>query len=402
MKKLPYRSIALSLFVLVFAAAFGVFAQTPAGGVKPSVVAGDVVSADKAKLVLLSKDGTLDAIFSPTTEFKRVPADNPKLSAAVAADLSDIGPGDKVAVSGILSDDKKSIAVRTVYLMSKTDIAARETAERQKWTTRGISGRVSAVDQLTKQVKIEVRGLAGSTTVVLSPKDNAKFLRYAPNSVKFSEAVSSTIVEVQPGDMLRAVGDRSPDGASFAAEEVITGAFRTLAGTVKSIDAAKNEVLITDASTKKDVTIELGTAILIKKFPEEMAQRMAQFGGGAPPAGAGSAPARPVQGPPAGGGAGPGGQPGGPGRGMGGPRGGIDDMLDRFPTITIAELKAGDVIAVSSSRDQAAVDRIKAIKLLAGVEPFLRAAQAQAAAAGQRGSQGVSLSIPGLDGFGNP
>lgn len=402
MKKHSTGSIAFLIFVLACAA---VSAQTPAGGVKPSLVAGDVVSVDTVKLVLQSKDGTLDAVFSTSTEFKRVPADNPSLKAAVAASLTDIGPGDRVVVSGIFSVDKKSIATRTVYLMTKSDIAARETAERQKWTTRGISGRVSSVDQLTKQIKVEVRGLGNSTTVVLSPKDNAKFLRYAPNSVKFSEAVASSIVDLQAGDMVRAVGERSADGASFAAEEVISGAFRTLAGTVKSVDAAKNEVLITDAQTKKDITIELGTAILLKKFPEEMAQRMAQFqGGGAPQGGAAGQPGRAVQGPPAGGGAGPGGQGGGPGRGGfgGGGRGGIDDMLDRFPTITVAELKPGDVIAVSSSRDQGAADRIKAIKLLAGVEPFLRAAQVQAAASGQRGNQGVSLSIPGLDGFGNP
>jgi hypothetical protein len=391
----------LAVFALVLAAATAAHAQSPAGGVKPSVIAGDVVSVDQTKLVLRSKDGDLDAVFAPNSEFKRVPADNPKLSAAVAANIADIGAGDKVVVSGIVSDDKKSIAVRTVYLMTKSDLAAREAAERQKWTTRGISGRVVSADQMTKQVKIEVRGLMGSTTVVLSPKENAKFLRYAPHSVRFSEAVPSSIVDIQVGDMLRAVGDRSPDGMSFAAEEVVTGAFRTLAGTVKSVDAARNEVVITDLATKKDVTIELGTAILLKKFPEEMAQRMAAFQGGGSPGGQG----RPAQGPPAGGAA-PGGQAGGPGRGgMGGGagRGGIDDMLERFPTITVAELKAGDVIAISSSREQASVDRVKAIKLVAGVEPFLKAAQAQAAASGQRGAAGVSLSIPGLEGgFGNP
>ena len=86
---------------------------------------------------------------------------------------------------------------------------------------------------------------------------------------------------------------------------------------------------------------------------------------------------------------------------MGGPRGGIDDMLERFPTITVADLKAGDVIAVSSTKTTN-LDRITAIKVLAGVEPFLRAAQMQAAAAGGQRGGGLSLDIPGLDGFGGP
>jgi hypothetical protein len=76
-------------------------------------------------------------------------------------------------------------------------------------------------------------------------------------------------------------------------------------------------------------------------------------------------------------------------------------MLDRFPNITAADLKAGEVIAVSSTKNSSP-DRITAIKLLAGVEPFLVAARAQAAAGGGRGQGGLSLDIPGLDGFGGP
>ena len=77
-------------------------------------------------------------------------------------------------------------------------------------------------------------------------------------------------------------------------------------------------------------------------------------------------------------------------------------MFERFPTITIAELKPGDVIAVSSSKNGNA-QRVNAIKLLAGVEPFLRVAQMQAAAAarGGQGGRQVEFSIPGLDGFDN-
>jgi hypothetical protein len=77
-------------------------------------------------------------------------------------------------------------------------------------------------------------------------------------------------------------------------------------------------------------------------------------------------------------------------------------MLDRFPNVGVADLKVGDVIAVSSTKTND-LDRITAIKMLAGVEPFLRAAQAQAAAGGrQRGQGTLSLDIPGLDGFGGP
>ena len=394
---------AISVLAVIAIAVFSLAAQTTS--MKPSVVTGDVTAVDASKIVLMTKDGSLDVTLSDKTVYKRVPPENPDPKAAVASALTDIGVGDKLLVTGIFPEDKKTLPARSVYLMTKSDIAQKNTKESERWATKGISGRVASVDQITKQIKIEVRGLANTTNVVLTPKDSAKFLRYAPNSVKFSEAVNSNLNEIQAGDMLRALGERSPDGASFTAEEIVTGAFRTVAGTVKTVDVAKNEVVIADFQSKKDITVELGSASVLKKFPEEMAQRMAavQSGGGARPGGArGPGAAGGAQRPQQGTGVGTAGQPGaGGGRGSGGRRG-IDEMLDGFPTISAADLKAGDVIAVSSTKNDTP-ERITAIKLLAGVGPFLQAAQAQAAAGGgQRGRGGLSLDIPGLDGFGGP
>jgi hypothetical protein len=387
------------IFISLLAAlGLSIPAQTPAGGAKPSVVTGEVVSVGADKIILQTKDGALDVMLSSTTVYKRVPPENPDPKAAVASNLSDIGTGDKLLVTGFFSEDKKTLPARSVYLMTKSDIAQKQVKDSERWT-RGIAGKVASVDQLTRQIKVEVRGLMNTTTVVVNPKETTAFRRYAPNSVKYSEAKSSSINEIQPGDMLRAAGDRSADGASFSADEIVTGAFRTLAGTVKSVDAAKNEVVITDMSSKKDLTVDLSTATLLKKLPEEFAQRMAQFQGGPGGMRPGGAPQAGGQGAPAGGQAAPG--AGGPGRGFGGPRGGIDEMLDRFPNITAADLKPGDVIAVSSSKGTAA-DRVSAIKLLAGVEPFIKAAQMQAAASGQRGQSSPSLEIPGLEGFSIP
>jgi hypothetical protein len=84
----------------------------------------------------------------------------------------------------------------------------------------------------------------------------------------------------------------------------------------------------------------------------------------------------------------------------GGAAGNIDDMLERFPNISIADLKVGDMIAVSSTKNANAA-RVNAIKLLSGVEPFIKAQQ-QVAAGRPRGSQEAGLSIPGLDGASFP
>jgi ribosomal protein L24 len=396
------RSIFAVAFIAILGAVSGIFAQ---GAPKPSYLTGDVVSVNESKIVLKTKDGDMEVGLSSSTEFKRVPPENPVLKAAVPAQLSDVAAGDKLVVSGIYGDDKTVLPARAVYIISKSDLAQKNAKETERWSTRGISGRVASVNPATNQVTIEVRGLMNSTSVVVTPKSDAIFKQYKQDSVKYSEAVESTISDIKVGDMLRAVGDRGAEGTTFAAEEILTGSFQTVAGTVKSVDTATNEVVVTQAGTNTDVTIAITPNSAVKRFPEEMAQRMAGMGamGGGQP---GQGGIRPAGGAPAGGqrpaGAGPGGQ-GGQGRmmGGGGARGGIDDMFERFPVISIADLKPGDVIAVSSSKNSGS-QKINAIKLLAGVGPFLQAAQMQAAAQGGRNRGGqVEFSIPGLDGFDN-
>lgn len=372
-----------------------VIAFSQAQTVKPSVASGEVVSIEPGKIVLRTKDGSLDVVLSDKTEYKRVPPDNPSLKAAVATSFGDIAAGDKLIVSGIMSDDKKTLPARSVYLMTKADIAQRQTSEAERWAA-GIKGRVASVDPTTGQIKIEIRGLMNSTTVVVSAKPEAKFKRYANNSVKFSDAKLSSLSEIQPGDGLQARGERSADGASFTADEIISGGFRTIGGAVKAVDAAKNQVIITEDQSKKDITVDLTAAVFMKKVPEEMAQRMAAFQGG-------QGGMRPAGGAPAGGGA-PANRPAGGMGGPGGARGGFEEMLEKFPNISASDLKVGETIAIVTSKN-GGTDHMTAFKLLAGIEPLIQLARVRAAAngGGQRGGQGtLSLDIPGLDGFSGP
>lgn len=372
---------------------------------KRSYVSGDVVSITATSIILKTKDGEVNAALSDKTEFKRVPPGKPSLSTAVESKHSEIAVGDRLVVSGILSEDKKSIPALSVFLMTSAEISQQKQADSQKWATRGISGRVATANVDTGQLSIEVRGMVGTQTITVTPKPDAKFRRYKQDSIQYSESLESKFSDIQTGDMIRALGDRSSDGVSFAAEEIVTGAFKTVVGTVKSVDTATNQIVVTELQTNKDVTIAVSGGSALKKIPDEMAQRMSQMGGGAgAPAGQGGG--RPGGTPPAGGPPAGQGQPqGGPGRNGfgGGARGGIDDMFERFDTISAADLKVGSMIAVSSSKNGNA-DKITAIKLLAGVEPFVRAAQAQTAGGGRggRGGQSGGFTIPGLDGFDFP
>lgn len=394
-----YTSVLITLFCGVLSFAPG---QTP-DTLKPVVFRGDVVTIADGKFVVNdAKVGQVSIVLNDKTVFKRSSPQNPSLTAATAGIVTDIGVGDKLTVSALPAADGKSFTARTVYYITQADIAAKNAKENEEWRARGIMGKITGVNAQTNQIVVEIGGMMGKVSMTLTPKENSKILRYAPDSIKFSDARASSLSEMKAGDQIRALGDKSSDGTAFAAETIVTAGFRQMVGTIKSVDVVNNEVVIKDIGTGKDLTIAFGDAVLLKRFPPDIAERMATFqmagAGGARPVG----PVGPVA--PTGQGAQPaGGAPpaGGARPGASGPRG-LDDMLERFPDIKAADLKAGEAIAVltaAPAATAAATDRIKAIKLVAGVEPFLR--MAQAAAGGQRGP-GIQPNIPGLDGIGFP
>ena len=411
------KTFILSFMCLLLGAA-NIFGQSSDVGIKPNFAGGEVVTVAPGKIVLLTKDGTIEVALAETTQYKRIPPENPILPAAVASNFDEIGVGDKLLVTGAVSADKKSVPAKAIYLLSKSDIANKNVKEQEKWKTRGISGQVKAIDPQSKAITVSVRGVAGSSNIIVTPKDNAKLLRYAPGSVNYNEAKTSGFADIKTGDMIRALGDKSADGATLTAEEVVTGAFQTIAGTITAINTEKNEITINNIQTKKDVTIALGKNTVAKQFPAELAQRLAMFqtmqsGGGTQPSGQGGV--RPPQNANQSASAQPSGQPQGGqsgqnrmGQGGGMRRGGgsIDDMLDGFQNITIADLKVGEMVAASSTKNADPSVQVTAIKLLSGVEPFLKTPQISGG--GRRGGQSAQggqdsgFSIPGLDGIGFP
>jgi hypothetical protein len=263
-----------------------------------------------------------------------------------------------------------------VIVMSKADIAKKQEEERAEWRRRGILGVISALNPQSKEITITSRSMSGTQAVIIPVAEKVEMRRYAPDSIKFSDAKVSKFEELQVGDQLRALGERSPDGGRFTAEKVVTGSFQTVAGTVSQIDAATGEVQVNDLQTKKPLTIVIKQDSVLRRFPpmSELGGIM-MMGGGRPAGQGGGAANAPA---PAGGAAAPQSQPAqgtGPSRpagGMGRPGGGfnIQDALERLPIISVADLKAGDTIIVSSTKGADAA-RLTAISLVSGADTLL-------------------------------
>jgi len=68
-------------------------------------------------------------------------------------------------------------------------------------------------------------------------------------------------------------------------------------------------------------------------------------------------------------------------------------MIERMPAFTLAELKPGEALIISSTEGVERT-RANAITVLAGVEPILQAAPRSFGQAGGVGSWNLEMSIP--------
>jgi hypothetical protein len=387
--------------------------------ITPNRVIGDVTSIDPAAMsVTLKVEGStsaVTAVLNDKTIYYRAKSDI--LSRAATATISpadlekitlqEVGEGDRVVVLGKVADDQKSVPARILIVATKADLAQKQERDREEWRRRGIVGTVSALNPETKEITLQLRSFAGAQTInIAASGEKVKFRRYAPDSVRFGDAKPSSLADIKVGDQLRAKGDRSEDGSRFTAEEIVTGTFRSIRGTVESVNAQSNEIKVKDMGTGQTVTISISKDSMVRRIPAEFAQRLAmrgqRNGGGSGAQGEASADAQPrPQGEGAVGGGGGGRRrpegAGAGGEGMGYRRrmGGAPDileMLERLPPVTVAELKPGEMVIVSSTAG-ADASRATAIALVAGVDALLQGA-ATRPQRGAGGAQGTSLGLP--------
>ena len=271
-------------------------------------------------------------------------------------------------------------------------------SELQDWKTRGVNGIVKSVDPAAQTVTISTGNGPTAKTIVIQASKTTNIRRYAPDSTKFDDAKPATLDEIKPGDQLRAKGDKNADGTELTADAIVAGTFRNIAGTVVSVDASANNVVVNDLATKKPFTVDVNADSQLHKLSPMMAQGIAmRLKGGAagagarvrpqvaqpgleraaaPAGGAGQASGSGGAAVPAAGKAAAGANGGAPpaaGGGAPGQRGGdLQQVLNRAPVLELADLKKGDAIMVLTTEGQTPGEAT-AVTLLAGVEPLLQA-----------------------------
>jgi hypothetical protein len=378
------REMAKAPACLLFFAGLSLQAQDAAAPKQPlDHVLGTITAlsaADHTATVKEDKTGTEFSIQLATTKtLIKVDPGAKDLKGAARITAENLQVGDRVEARGTKPADNPNVLVaRSVVLMSARDLAQTHEAQAAEWQ-HATTGVVSSVDAASGKVSITSKTPEGPKPVVLNTAQNTEFTRYTPDNPQTPAA--SQLAQLQVGDQVRVVGDKSPDGNSVDARKVYSGAFRTISATVVSISADGKTATVKDLTSKKPVEIALSGDASIHKLPPMMAAMLARrfnpdakgaSAGGAGGARAANASANAGAGAPDGA-AGPDGGAGGHG-GMRRGNGDMSQMLERAPKITVAELKAGDALVISGVATSADNSHIVASTIIAGVEPILQAA----------------------------
>jgi hypothetical protein len=312
------------------------------------------VDAGLKRLTLKAASGQVVTVeLDGRTVYKRVPLGETNLDKAADIKLEEVSVGDRVLARGTQLAGGPGILARTVVVISGTEIQQKEERERAEWLKRGIVGHVTAVSPDAKEITLLARSEAGPRPIVVTTDGAVRFRRYAPESVRFANAREGSFTDLKVGDQVRALGERSADNTHYKAEQIVSGAFQTIGGRVTAVKADTGEVVITNMQTRQPLTVVVNRDALLRRLPPEVTEMLEKSTAG----------------------------------GAGG--GNLQETIERLPSMSLTELKAGDAVLVSSIAGGDA-SRLTAIMLVTGVETFVRKREQQP----ERRSLNLALGLP--------
>src|SRR5258708_114061 len=225
-------------------------AQAPA----PARPVGTIKSISGNFITLTTDAGNdVTVLVEEVTRLVRIAPGQKDLKEAAPIQLQDIQPGDRILVRGKLADDGKSVLAASVIDMKKADIADKQAHEREEWQKHGLGGLVSGIDAATGTISVSLPAVGEKKTVAIHITKDTLLRRYAADSVQFDGAKPAPLDQIKPGDQLRARGARSVDGAELAADEIVSGTFRNIAGTISALDVSAGTITVQDLATKKSI-----------------------------------------------------------------------------------------------------------------------------------------------------
>lgn len=329
---------------LILTVAFGVLSCCHGNAQTTSVVG--TISAFKAEVteIEVKPDGAGPVSFKVTgdTVAQQVAPGAADLKSAQTIRVTELHLGDRV----LATPEPGTKMLRRIVVMSASDLARRDEADRADWARRGVSGIVAS--KTADGMTLKMRSLTGEVETVLKVNPKTAYRQYAPDSVRFADAKQSNLSEIAVGAQARARGEKESDG-TVNAQEIVFGSFTTRAGVITSVDPIGHEVAVKELTGGKPLVIRITPDSQVKRMLDREAMVEMMHGKGA----ADHAP----------------------------PMMTLSEMLERLPVARIEDLKVNDTVIVSSTRGVKA-DQVTAISMLANAEMLLQVAAMQGGAHG--------------------
>jgi len=329
----------------------GMAAQAPAAPAAPHA-SGTVKATADGSITVTTATGDYTVTVPATAKILDVPPGAKDLKSATPGQVSDIAVGDKVIVNGSAGDTGTTLTAQRVILMKAAAIEQSHAADEAAWKNGG-GGIVKSVNASAGTIVLS----SGLKTVTVTATPATIVRHYSGESVRFEDAVASSLGAIQPGDQLRIRGTKSADGSSIQADEIVAGTFRNFSGLIASIDGTAGTVTLKDLTTKKTVTVAVTPNSDVRRVPMQMANmiaaRMKADSAG------GAAAARPA------------GDDGARRAGRAGAD--LSQMIPRLPTETLGGLKAGEAVMIVAIAPAGDAAKLSAVTLLTGVDPILTA-----------------------------
>jgi hypothetical protein len=314
---------------------------------------GTVVSIAGNAITLKTDSGeTANVVVEEGARIVRIAPGERDLKNAVPIQLAEVQVSDRILVAGKMGGDN-SLRGASLVLIKQADVAQKQMRETQEWQKHGVGGIVKSIDAANGAITLAI---TPSYNVVVKTSKETEFLRYANNSVRFSDAKPSTFAEIASGEQLRAHGTKGADGKEFEAKQVISGAFRNIAGVVEKVDPSNSTLVVKDVLSKKTVVVQVTPDSRMQKLTVVTAQRIASLlknPAASPPASSSGSSSAPPD---------------------------VQQIISKAPAITMGELqKDGAVILVATPGD--GKTGVTAVTLLSGAEPILTSSASGATAA---------------------
>jgi hypothetical protein len=400
-------------------------AQAPAPAASVSQL-GTVKTVSDNTVTLTTDAGLTVTVTVPSgAQVEQLAVGSTDLKTAKPSQFADIAVGDRVLATGKVVAGATSINALRIVLIKSTAIAAMQEAQIADWKARGTGGIVSSVDAAKGIILLQ----SGSKKLTINSSSTTKFRRFEDGSVKYEDSKPGTLAQIRPKDQLQVLGNKSADGLTIQAEEIMSGSFLNLSGLLTNIDTVTGKITFKDLATKKIMTVNVSANCDMHNIPLQTATMLAmrsngggggrggrggrgggrgggggeangEAGGGAPSAGAavpdaalaavgvdstlGTAGANGTTGA-----AGQEDTVGAMRRSAGAD---LSQMMPRLPAIKLTDLKIGDAVMVVASEPSPGASTVDAITLLSGAEPILTA--------NPNGGMSLGMSIGGGGGGG--